>query len=134
MSKLKYLWASPHKMTEEQKDSLEGWTTVTKLEDINPVLQNKLSNIQLDTDLRELAIELVEFTSENEFDCLVQPAGSPAFQFELGKEWDYCANVVEFPKKLFKIIYSFNQRVSEDIPQADGTIKKVSLFKHEGWV
>lgn len=31
-------------------------------------------------------------------------------------------------------LYSFSKRVSEDVPQEDGTVKKVTSFKHAGWV
>lgn len=30
--------------------------------------------------------------------------------------------------------YAFTRRVSEDIPQGDGSVKKVSTFQFEGWV
>lgn len=30
-------------------------------------------------------------------------------------------------------IYAYSERVSEDIPQEDGSIKKVSTFNHKGF-
>lgn len=35
---------------------------------------------------------------------------------------------------VFKLYYAFTQRVSIDIPQADGSVKKEFTFKHEGFV
>jgi hypothetical protein len=31
-------------------------------------------------------------------------------------------------------VYAFSERVSVDFPQADGTVKKVAVFKHAGFV
>lgn len=31
-------------------------------------------------------------------------------------------------------VYAFSKRVSKDIPQEDGSTKKILVFKHEGWV
>ena len=31
-------------------------------------------------------------------------------------------------------LYSFTERVSEDVPQTDGTTRKVSVFRHVGFV
>lgn len=34
----------------------------------------------------------------------------------------------------YTCVYSFTERVSEDIPQEDGSVKKIISFKHKGWV
>lgn len=34
----------------------------------------------------------------------------------------------------FKVLYSFSERVSVEIPQPDGSVKKVNTFNHAGWI
>ena len=34
----------------------------------------------------------------------------------------------------FQYCYAFSKRTSEEIKQPDGTVKKISVFKHEGWI
>ena len=120
-----FLWASPHKPTNEQVSSLGK---VVLLQDINPTLQANLSSQELDTDLNKLALELIAFAVLHEF-VIVQPGGSPAFQLTLGKRLTSIP-VVDRPS----VMFSFSKRVSQDIPQENGTVKKVTIFKHEGWV
>jgi hypothetical protein len=33
-----------------------------------------------------------------------------------------------------RVIFADSDRVSEDILQPDGSVKKVSIFKHKGWI
>lgn len=33
-----------------------------------------------------------------------------------------------------KPVFAFSQRQSQDMPQADGTVKKVAVFKHVGFI
>jgi len=119
-----YLWASVHAPSEEQLESLNG--DVVMLKDHNPELQEQLNNIEIDTVLARVAVNLIE-TAEELDAVLVQPGGSPAFQYKLGK----IMNQVEVEKPIY---YSYSKRVSEDIQQADGSVKKVSVFAHLGWV
>jgi len=138
-----YLWASAHQPTEEQIHDLESKGRVTMLKEENAELYNKLCNISLDTNLRVLANELLEYCINTGINILVQPAGSPKFHFVLGKtigtdkgieygseQSAYCQRCPDYPD----IIFAYSKRVSEDIPQADGSMKKVVVFKHEGWV
>jgi hypothetical protein len=115
------IWASAHKMTGEQKSSLESQGfNVLNLKDVNPELFNRMIAMQIDTDRKGIAEEL-KIICDNRNAVIVQPGGDPAFQQVCGKVGVPC-------------MFAFSQRISEDIPQDDGSIKKVSIFKFEGWV
>jgi len=120
----KFVWCSPHTPTEEQLSELG--TDIQYLKDIDPELMATISNLKPSDDLYSVAKALL-----HQFDhdtVLLQPAGSPAFQFNLGKVYAR-GNATELPI----VMYAMSERVSEDIPQPDGSIKKVSIFKHLGW-
>lgn len=34
----------------------------------------------------------------------------------------------------YDCVYSLTERMSEDIPQEDGSVKKVMIFKHKAWI
>ena len=126
----KYLWCSPHTPTEEQMKSLDGLLHL--LENQSPELQDRLSNMSYNDDLSDLAWDLISVAQKGNY-ILVQPGGSPAFQCMLGRSIAI-SNEVDGENEAPEVIYSFSKRVSKDIPQEDGTIKKISLFHHEGWV
>lgn len=123
--KTKILWASAHDPTLEQLREMEEAGEVSFLKKVSPELFQKLTNLQIDSNLRQLAEELVSFLRKKNFSMLVQPAGSPAFLFVLGT----VMKDTEFP-----VFFAHSKRVSKDVPQPDGTIKKVSTFRHEGWI
>jgi|SRR5690625_115880 len=128
------LWASPHIPTKEQLDSLQKeFSKVEFLKEINPGLFAEICDSPADRDeLRKLAEKLCEATAGK---ALIQPAGSPAFQFALGKEIkDRRGGWYETPTPRPSVVYAHSKRVSVDEIQEDGTIKKVSIFKHESWV
>lgn len=143
----KYCWAhTAHKMTEEQQECLVGMFSVKLPSD----LAEKLSSNYAGQDLIKLANELIKWARENKIDYLIQPSGSLAFQMALGKELfkidynhetyqEWYVNDLNIRNsslkgaKLTEVYYSYSERISEDIPQEDGTIKKVSTFKFEGF-
>jgi hypothetical protein len=116
-----FIWASAHKPTQEQLDSLQKQGTLIFLGDIDEDLLSNMMDMQLDTDLNALAFKLL--SSVHPTHILVQPAGSPAFQNAIGQH-----------KGVIPVWYAFSKRVSEEVPQADGSVRKVTVFKHEGWV
>jgi hypothetical protein len=119
----KNLWASPHSPTSEQISEACGFVF---LKDINPALQDRLENSPDNLDsLNELATELLVFCKENNYN-LYQPAGNPSFQFVLGST---AMNYLDV-----NIFYAYSERVSQDITQPDGSIKKVSIFKHKKFI
>ena len=119
-----FLWASVHQPTSQQIESLGK---VFMLQDVNPGLLSKLGNIQQDSDLHALAVELIKYARDND-STLVQPAGSPAFHVVLGKR---LAGILATDRP--SVIFSYSKRVSYDVVLPEGT-KKVSYFKHEGWI
>lgn len=58
-------------------------------------------------------------------DCTVLLGGAPFFM-------SACERVAT--EYGFKYCYAFSKRVSEEVKQPDGTVRKVSVFKHEGWI
>lgn len=125
---ISYLWSSPHTPNEEQLESLTSTGLEVKyLKDVNPGIYNQLVSIAMDTDLTFLAQELVDLCAEESF-ILVQPGGSPAFQCKLGML------IRDGNTIICDVKYAFSERISEDILQPDGSVKKVSIFKHQGWV
>ena len=121
----KLVWASAHNPTPEQIKELREMGTVMFLKDTNPELHKKLcNNPSTRKELMDLAEELLE---ETDGCTIVQPAGSPVFMTVLGSIARGVANSKT-------IMFALSKRVSKDIPQSDGTVKKISTFKHEGWI
>lgn len=58
----------------------------------------------------------------------VMIGGAPYFMGALEKA------ILECPDWGFRPVYAFSKRESEDIPQPDGSIKKVLVFRHTGFV
>jgi hypothetical protein len=114
----KNLWCSIHQPTKEQITELGD---VVFLADVNASLQNKLNNSPTEgKELRELAAQLIAFVVECDY-FPVQVGGSIAFQYTLGRI------SAEIP---FGVKYAHSERVSVDEPQPDGSVKKISVFKH----
>lgn len=133
MSSVKFLWASPHQPTTEQLSSLEERGEVIYLKEVNPEMFGRLVNQEINDDLITLAEDVVEMCSTEHIHFLVQPGGSPAFQCTLGKVLESMSDGY-YDVAVPAVAYAFSKRVSEDIPQPDGSVKKVSTFIHEGWV
>ena len=132
-----YLWASIHTPAPIQREYLERTGKLVFLSELNEPLQEQLNNTPIEgVKLLKLAEDLLEFASslrESKDDpqtYIVQPGGSPAFQAMLGE-------VNTSPRynqdHACWLMYSHSVRESEDIPQSDGTVKKVAVFKHMGW-
>lgn len=120
------LWCSAHTPTSEQVAELTNnfKSALVFLKDMSPELQERLNNTPCDgVELNKLAIDLINFSCKNEVDYLVQPGGSPAFQYTLGNRCDYHATAPT-------VVYAHSERVSVDQHQEDGTVVKTSVFKH----
>ena len=126
----KVIWCSVHTPTTEQLEELESWLDegeLLYLKDINPVLFDTLVNSpSMSYELLGLAKTLDELAREMNA-ILVQPSGSIAFQYMFGK-------VAMTNFYVTSVLYSHSKRVSEDVPQEDGSVKKISIFKHECFV
>jgi hypothetical protein len=123
----KFLWCSVHTPSAEQIAELQSaWgmkNELVYLKDIYPSTQEFLNNCSSNyEELLQYAKDLHEI-ARSEDAVLVQPGGSPAFQYILGK-------VRMTSLHMSTVLYAHSERVSEDMPQEDGSAKKVSYFKH----
>jgi hypothetical protein len=130
------VWCSAHTPTDEQKKSLLSSGSLLYLSDIDVRLLDRLSNSPDNRrELETLVIQLTSLLSRLSYDddgvytptVAIQPAGSPAFQMMFGA---YLQSI----DRLDQVLYAHSERVSEDIVQPDGSVKKISVFKHLGWV
>lgn len=118
-----FLWCSPHTPTEEQYSSLNNQHPLLLLKDINPELAERLLNTPRDRrDCQQLA-DVISATAEMHDAIIVQLGGSPLFLV-------MAAGIIGTGRMLF----AESERVSEDIPQPDGSVKKISTFRHKGWI
>ena len=117
------LWCSPHTLTSEQFGSLNEMGNIIYLKDVNPELMARLINTPSDRNECKILANDVYELSESLDAKIVQLGGSPMFLF-------VAASVIGTGR----VIFADSERVSEDIPQADGSVKKISIFKHRGWI
>jgi len=120
-----------HQLTPEQLQELNDLgfdnDNIEYLRDIDPALFGQVSNCPGDTTgLWKLASDM--HTACDWYHAVLLPIGSPAF-------------MTMFTSLLFgdeslppKLLFSHSERESEDIPQEDGSVKKVSTFKHKHFI
>lgn len=114
-----------HRLTDEQRESLLNDYELSFLEDENRELFLELCNTPCNHfELRDLADDLLEMSSE--YDALLLPIGSPAFQVIFGQK------SVNYPSMEFYFAHS--ERVSIEKKNEDGSVEKTSIFKHKGWI
>lgn len=68
---------------------------------------------------------IMSFPVEKDIIALILPVGSPAFMFLLA--WQLQTSQVD-------ILFAHSDKMSEDISQPDGSIKKISVFKFKHWI
>lgn len=116
------LWCASHNPLPEQGEFI-------LLSELDPELAKDLANTPKDAALlRRLAERLLNLAADNWLD-IYQPGGSPAFQFILGQ---VAAQTRHNPE--LGIFYAHSVRDSRDEVQPDGSVRKVSTFRHGGWV
>jgi hypothetical protein len=130
------LWASVHKPSEAQMFELLGKTDNYNmyLEVLHPQLMNAISNIQVDDNLTYLANKLIDLCIKHGINYLVQPSGSPAFMVTLGiaiSAHNMSKDINDVP---IDILFAHSNRVSKEVTQPDGSVKKVSTFNHVRFV
>lgn len=123
----KFIWCSAHTPSAEQVEELNSsWGMegdLVMLKDIYPNVQTFLNNCSDSyTDMLETAKDLHDIAMKDNA-VLVQPGGSPAFQYVLGK-------VRMTSLHMSTVLYAHSERVSTDAHGVDGIVKKTSYFKH----
>lgn len=117
------LWCSPHTPTSEQLTSLNEMGSLIFLKDIAPELMARLSNTPSKRNECAILADNISELAEKHNAIIIQLGGSPLFLV-------MAAGVIGTGR----MIFADSERVSEDIPQPDGSVKKVSIFKHKGWI
>jgi hypothetical protein len=116
------LWCANHQPLPEQLESLNQMGNLLFLKDIAPNLMIRLTNTPSNRDAcKELADEISDVALENDAK-IVQLGGSPLFLV-------MASPIIGSGR----MIFADSDRISEDIPQPDGSVKKISTFRHKGW-
>jgi hypothetical protein len=116
------LWCANHQPLPEQLESLLLMGNLLFLKDIAPNLMIRLTNTPSNRDAcKELADEISDVALENDAK-IVQLGGSPLFLV-------MASPIIGSGR----MIFADSDRISEDIPQQDGSVKKISTFRHKGW-
>ena len=132
MRRINVLWAAAHDIQPEQRAELESVGDIIILKENNPNLWDRLTQMS-PKDTRKVRDDLIDYVNKENIDLVVQLAGPPSFQFEMGEvSMDDAIEGGIFHKSP-AFVWSYSRRESQDIPQKDGTSKKVSIFKHRGF-
>lgn len=123
----KILWCPQHQITEDQRAEL-GPVIIEDLQTVDPKLFKSLSNTTLDSNLVDLADQLYKICQK--YNVVVLPIGSPAFMFAFASQEAGGEPMMHPYHRRFQILFAYSERVSEDVPQSDGTVKKIAIFKH----
>lgn len=123
----KLLKVMQHSLTGEQLSQLGKNTQIIELSEINNQLFNKMASSPSTTEgVVETAKEFYEFLKEAEdIDGVILPLGSPSLMFQIA---------VFIGDYQIPVLFSHSERVSVDEIQEDGSIKKVSVFRHQNWI
>jgi hypothetical protein len=116
------LWCSAHTPTSEQLDSLNEMGNIIFLKDIAPDIMNQLSNTPPSRSGCRILADTISNVAEELDAKIVQLGGSPLFLV-------MASPIIGSGR----MIFADSDRISEDIPQPDGSVKKISTFKHKGW-
>lgn len=127
----KLLVCLQHTMSSEQMAELSTITNsaeVVYLEKEHPDLYKALANSpDEDGEMLNLMYEFVQMAKDKKYSNILFPLGSPAMMgrimFSFGAELE--------PDEDRTFIYAHSDRMSEDQVQPDGSVKKISVFKHK---
>ena len=122
-------WASAHKPTAQQLEEIECIYPGAELQYLPQELQEKINDCPpLRRDLIKLAQNVIKYIGKDA--VIFQLGGSPAFQIIFGRETvEFYPDSMAFNAPL-TIWNAFSKRESQDCPQEDGSVKKVSVFRH----
>ena len=132
-----FIWCSVHQISEAQTQELQQ-LGMEELLFLPAELQARINNCPGDMggikDLREDLGKYLGVTyGWNNSDLhIVQLGGSPMFH----KVWGALSIYKGHNERgaPYKMVDSYSERVSEDIPQEDGSVKKVSTFRHKNFM
>lgn len=127
------LWASVHDMLEEQYLDLKNNhfvylddNLIFDLKKFDKEMFNKISNTpDKKADIILLVNNFLNFLIAKKFNVVIQPAGNIIFQI-------YLANACI--KNNIVLYYAISDRVSEERVKEDGSVEKISYFKHKGFI
>jgi hypothetical protein len=117
------LWCANHTPTIEQHISLNEMGNIIHLKDIAPELAERLSNTPSDRNECKILANDISTLAERIEAKIIQLGGSPLFLV-------MASPIIGSGR----MIFADSERISEDIPQADGSVKKISTFRHKGWI
>ena len=133
----KFVWASIHKPSESQIVELKE-LGMEELEYLPEGIQRRINNTPSTApEMRVLCDVLrdvigILYGYDNRELHIIQMGGSPAFQMMFGSRITY--NGINEQGTPWKMMFAHSERISEDIPQSDGSIKKVSTFRHSHFI
>lgn len=65
----------------------------------------------------------------SKYDYVLLPGGSPALMWTIARRWvDYAITGTRT-----KFLFAYSKRESMDTPQSDGSVKKMAVFRHQGF-
>lgn len=113
-----------HRLTQDQIDDFGG--DIVVLKDINDELAAQSSQVPPELeekDIKRLAADVVDAASKED-----------ATHFYIAGEPTLVFHAMKLAKESgMQVIQSTTRRESEDIPQPDGSVKRVAKFKHVQW-
>jgi hypothetical protein len=116
------LWCANHQPLQEQIDSLQLMGNIIFLKDIAPDVMSSLTNTPSNRNGCRILADTISNIAEELDAKIVQLGGSPLFLV-------MASPIIGSGR----MIFADSDRVSEDIPQPDGSVKKISTFRHKGW-
>lgn len=115
---MKVLNVSNHVLSDVQIEDLRKNWEVTEVIELPSDLKNLWSNLTPEN-YKEVSDKIIDIAVKEDHPFLHIAGFPPAV--------NYIAQNYELS------IYAFSERSSKDIPQEDGTVRKVSIFNHKGF-
>jgi hypothetical protein len=148
-TKMKFINFTQHNLTEEQVAAARkmGATEIINAKDVLanfPEIANDDGNVDAVRQANEIAKAIVALAGKG--DAIVHfPISSPRVQAAFWRQFEYWGypSYADIHSKDYemwkqvrkqKFVFSHTARVSQDVPQADGTVKKTTVFKFEKFI
>lgn len=115
---MKLLNVSNHKFTQEQLEDLKVNWEINEILELPEDLKKEWSNLTPDN-YKEVCDRIINLAIKEDHPFLHLAGFAPAVNY-VAQDYPIC-------------IYAFSVRDSIDVPQEDGSIKKISTFNHKGF-